>query len=71
MMTVWPLESRYLAWLPRLDTNSKPWEVRMAMNSEDGIRFGMERESDQAMASSPTVTSVICGMVVDSGRSSR
>ena len=71
MMTVWPLESRYLAWLPRFDIKIKPLAVRIVMNSEDGMRFGMERESDQAMASSPTVTSVICGMTADSGRSSR
>lgn len=31
----------------------------------------MDRESVQAMASSPTVTSVIFGEVADSGRSSR
>jgi hypothetical protein len=41
MMTVWPLESRYFAWLPRFETKLKPWAVRMEMNSEDGILFGM------------------------------
>jgi hypothetical protein len=39
------------------------------MNSEDEILFGMVRESVQAMASSPTVTSVIWGMAAESGRS--
>lgn len=41
MMTGWPSESQYLAWLRRFDIESKPWAVRMALNSEDGILLGM------------------------------